>query len=91
MGAKEHLYLEDGIPVEQEREILMPLHITTDFHKKVFWKSRAELLKRQNIELREALQEAVNGMEWHESNDPDGFDKADYEKLRQFKNLLGDE
>ena len=40
------------------------------------------------LKIRDALQEAVNGLEWHKDDEPTKFDKADDEKLYEWKKLL---
>jgi len=45
-------------------------------------------LRLENTNLKEALQSAVNGLEWHKEENPLTFDKSDYEKLSEWKELL---
>jgi len=40
--------------------------------------------------LLDALQEAVNGLEWYKNDDPVNFDKADDEKLFEWKKLISE-
>ena len=40
------------------------------------------------LKIKDALQGAVNGLEWHKDDDPIKFDKADDEKLFEWKELL---
>jgi hypothetical protein len=51
-------------------------------------RKRSSILKQEVKELREALESARNGLLWQKDTYPEHFDKADWEKLDEWEQLL---
>jgi hypothetical protein len=55
------------------------------------WKSQKQIYSEQKERIKElesALEDVITGLEWRKENPPAEFDKADEEKLQEWKTLI---